>query len=115
MSEPWHSERSYFEGDRVRYGGKTYRAKMDLIRGLRPVGHLSEKFWREEPTIAVSKSVSTGAGRPAAKPQRQSADLERAVDRISEIVHHSGSRSPGQYLTRDFTVESKRRHGPARK
>ena len=114
MTDAWNKLVTYREGERCRFNGLVLEAKMDLVRGLRPDGKHWRKFWQTVPTIAVPKSA--GASRPAAKPQRQSADLERAVDRISEIVHHSsGSRSPGQYLTRDFTVESKRRHGPARK
>jgi hypothetical protein len=74
VSEPWHPLITYREGERCRFLGKTFEARVDLCRGLKPVGHLSEKFWRQVPTIAVPKSTS-----------RKSAS-DTAIDQIREVV-----------------------------
>lgn len=61
MADPWHPLVSYREGERCRYLGTTYQAKFDLIRGIKPVGALSEKFWRPLPSVSVPKSSNTNS------------------------------------------------------
>lgn len=93
MTEPWNRLVTYLEGERCLYEGKLYQARFDLCRGLRPSGLHSEKFWRRVPTIAVPKS-------PAKKMQKRATDLEQR--QAPDFVR-------GGYITRDFSLETKRR------
>ncbi|OBQ94161.1 hypothetical protein [Mesorhizobium sp. AA23] len=63
MTEQWHPKVTYCEGERCRYAGETYEAKFDLVRGLKPVGHLSQKFWRKVSTIRPTKANDSVTGR----------------------------------------------------
>ena len=61
--EPWHPLKTYNEGERVRFCGETYEAKFDLVRGTKPYGPLSEKFWRRVSTVRLSKGNDSFSGR----------------------------------------------------
>ena len=68
MTEPWHPKVSYRGGERCKYAGEVYEAKFDLTRGLKPVGPLSEKFWRRVSIVGPMKangSRPSSAGRKA--------------------------------------------------
>ncbi|UCI17026.1 hypothetical protein FJ970_18000 [Mesorhizobium sp. B2-1-8] len=58
--QDWHSQVSYRENERCRYAGQIWEAKFDLTRGLKPVGHLSEKFWRRVSTVPPVKASRDG-------------------------------------------------------
>ncbi|AZO75020.1 MAG: hypothetical protein E5V92_01960 [Mesorhizobium sp.] len=61
--EPWDPKMTYTEGERVRFCGEVYEAKFDLVRGTKPYGPLSEKFWRRVPTVRPSKANDGFTGR----------------------------------------------------
>lgn len=60
MTEPWNKLVSYREGERCRYCGDTWEAKFDLVRGTKPIGPLSEKFWRR---VSLVRPVKTTHGK----------------------------------------------------
>lgn len=62
-TEQWHPLKTYSEGERCRYGGKLFEARFDLTRGLKPVGPLSQKFWRSLPTVKTDSSRTSFTGR----------------------------------------------------
>ncbi|MER8644681.1 hypothetical protein [Mesorhizobium sp. M1252] len=65
MTDQWHPKISYREGERCRLNGKLYEARFDLCRGLKPTGHLSEKFWRSLPTVSAKATVPASRKAPS--------------------------------------------------
>ncbi|TPK71591.1 hypothetical protein FJ527_26480 [Mesorhizobium sp. B2-4-18] len=102
MSDPWHPLVTYTEGERCRYLGETYQAKFDLTRGLKPTGHLAEKFWRKLPTIAVSKTATKAPSAPNSK------DLRRGLEQALEVLERgqpARKRTASGYLHRSMSSD----------
>ncbi|ESY72802.1 hypothetical protein X743_14955 [Mesorhizobium sp. LNHC252B00] len=74
MIDQWNRLISYRENERCKYAGQIFEAKFDLTRGLRPIGPLSEKFWRRVPTVPAK----------------------------SQPLSYAGRKSPAGYITRDM-------------
>ncbi|RWC10779.1 MAG: hypothetical protein EOS52_23710 [Mesorhizobium sp.] len=63
MTEQWHPKVSYREGERCKYAGEVFEARFDLTRGLKPVGPLSEKFWRRVSIVPPVKANGISSGK----------------------------------------------------
>ncbi|MFD2053776.1 hypothetical protein ACFSQT_11975 [Mesorhizobium calcicola] len=78
MTDAWNKLITYSEGERCRFFGETFEAKFDLVRGLKPIGPLSSKFWRRVSTVHVPKAKTA---QPSGSPSRKQPTgyLTRAV------------------------------------